>query len=670
MVLATWREHPEPTGALADVIEMLARRHAVRLRLEGLSVGQAAEVLESVAGSRPSSNEAAAFRDRTDGNPFFLVEYARLAGERGDLTGLLAEDDQPSAVRDVLTRRLGRIPEDTRRVLRVAAVIGRQFDLPTLAGATALEEEEVLDLLEPAERAGLVREHGIDQFTFAHALVRDTAYTDVSASRRARTHAQVAEVLADEVGRESELALHWLAAGPSRADRAWRAAIAAAAQARRVHAHEQSAELLNAALKAMADDPRATAIDRYEVLMQLIDAYRWTARWPDLVRSVETAISVAEEVGDVELVSQAAISTTIGTLWQSAPDGQVHQGIVSALRRCLERLPPSDGPTRCRVMVSLANELYYGATFAERLALVEEGLAMAERLGDERLLLDACQIAFAALWCPGTAEARLGYASRAVELSSRLGEQQAFVVSATLRTVVQAELGQVQQMWSSADTARAQAERLRIPYGLLVLDSLLIPWRSMAGQFDECDALVEEITELDGQMALDNPGGPSAEALIPLRLWQGRGEEVADTVTAMEGGPFPVTAFVVCYLLRSGRREQAALHYAAHPIDLSGNDWFAMLNWCAAAEVGLALGDHPLAAAAYAKLAPFAGRNCSAGSADAMGPVDAFLALSAAAVGELALATRHAERALELMESWQIPLAAQWLRDQRQLYAF
>ena len=53
-----------------------------------------------------------------------------------------------------------------------------------------------------------------------------------------------------------------------------------------------------------------------------------------------------------------------------------------------------------------------------------------------------------------------------------------------------------------------------------------------------------------------------------------------------------------------------------------------------------------------------------------MGPVDAFLAHAAAAVGERDLAARHADDALRLMEEWQIPLAAQWLRDQRERYGF
>ena len=59
LVLATWREHPEPTGALAEVAEALARRHAVRRELVGLPSADVAEVFEKVAHNRPSEEQAA-----------------------------------------------------------------------------------------------------------------------------------------------------------------------------------------------------------------------------------------------------------------------------------------------------------------------------------------------------------------------------------------------------------------------------------------------------------------------------------------------------------------------------------------------------------------------------------------------------------------------------------
>jgi DNA-binding SARP family transcriptional activator len=93
-VVATWRDKPAPEGALAAVADGLARRHAVRLGLEGLEPDEVAEVVAAVAATRPSPDQATALQARTDGNPFFLVEYARLV-EHGEDLGLLLEEPNP-----------------------------------------------------------------------------------------------------------------------------------------------------------------------------------------------------------------------------------------------------------------------------------------------------------------------------------------------------------------------------------------------------------------------------------------------------------------------------------------------------------------------------------------------------------------------------------------------
>ncbi|HEY7717699.1 MAG TPA: BTAD domain-containing putative transcriptional regulator, partial [Pedococcus sp.] len=125
LVIGTWRQHPEPTGALADAAEAFARRHAVRLELTGLGAAEAAAVVEAVAEVSPNEAQAELLAARTDGNPFFLVEFARLAHDGGDLSGLMTDAGPPTAVSDVLERRLARLPEETRTVLRWAAVVGR-----------------------------------------------------------------------------------------------------------------------------------------------------------------------------------------------------------------------------------------------------------------------------------------------------------------------------------------------------------------------------------------------------------------------------------------------------------------------------------------------------------------------------------------------------------------
>ena len=670
LVIGTWRAHPEPSGALGDVAEAFARRHAARIDLTGLDTAAVASVVEAVVDATPDADQTALLAARTDGNPFFLVEYARLAQDAGDLAGLMSESDPPAAVSDVLQRRLARLPEETRSLLSSAAVIGRFFELPVLSEVTGLDEDPVLDRLDPALDAGLLREDDIGHYRFGHALVRDEIYGRLSPTRRARAHARVAEALERLPGRESETARHWLAAGPACAARAWRAAWTAAAAARRVHAHSSTASLLEAALQSHAQDPDASPVERYDMLVELADAHRWRGSWTELLGAVERAIETADELGDVARLARAAAAMTTGAMWQSPSHGQVHETVVAALRRALAELPATDDELRCRAMVGLANEIYYAGSIAERTALVDEALAMARRLGKESLLLDVCQVAAVALWRPATAARRLELSEEAMALARPVGNEQAFVVAATLNAVIHAELGHIDRMWEVAEVARTAAERLHLPYSIVVLDTLLLPWHVMAGRFEKAEVMVSQLNELAQDMQMQQVRDGVDGALITLRFWQGRLDEVIPLMATIDSGPLPTTSTMLAMLLRSGLEDAAREYAADHPVDLSGEDWFSMLSWGCAAEAALALGDRTLASAAYTRLAPYEGRVVSAGSGNALGPADAFLAQAAAAVGDLDLAARHADRALELMEAWQIPLAAQVLRGQRDRFGF
>lgn len=667
LVVATWRPHPEPTGVLADVAESFARRHAVRVALDGLPAPAVLELLQRVSDAPVSEDVARQLRERTDGNPFFLVEFARLAGDRADLDGLAAT--MPTAVTEVLTRRLAKLPEDTVKALRTAAVIGRQFDTPTLAATTGIDEDDLLDVVEPAQAAGLVREDGIDRFLFSHALVRDTLRAGMSASRRARVHARVAGVLEVMGGRETEVARHWLESGPAHASRAWRAALAAAVVVRRLHAYDEAADLLQLALRAMDDDSGASLRDRYDALLALMDAYRWSANLPALVGAVEQAIGVGKQMRDPEAVARAAIATSRDGLWRSAPPGQVNDVVVSALRGSLERLSPEDGELRCLAMLALGNELWAQTSFEERRALCDEALAMARRLGDPALLLSADQIAFMALWHADTTEERLGLATEALELARSLGDERALVVSATLRTVVLCELGRRTEMLEAMELTRTEARRLRISYAEMIVDGLDLPWQAMAGRFDDCEQTAARIREVAGRISHQHGEEARAAAVIAVRLWDGRPLDAVPALEELNEG-YEMWTTLAVFLWRGGQQDRARAMHAEHRDNLDHGGHSAPLSWGHAAELALHLGDAELAGRCYDLLARCAGQSCGAGSNLASGPVDAYLAMAAAATGETDIATRHADTAAALAEEWDIPLFARWFAGIRETHGF
>lgn len=666
LVVATWRRHPPPDGALADLAETLARQHAVRLDLEGLGPEATAALFEAVAEREPGPDTAARLHETTEGNPFFLVEYARLAAAHAE-AGVPAQ--VPAAVSDVLRRRIDRLPPDGVRVLRLAAVLGRRFDLPTLAAVTGLAEDDLLDALDPAVIAGLVREDGIDRFVFGHALVRDALRSGLPSSRRARAHAAVAAALAGVAGRETEVARHWLAAGPSYADRAWPAAAGAAAVARRLHAYEEAADLLRAALAAMDEDPAAGPADRYAVLMALVDAYRWSAQQPLLARCAEEAIASARLMDDPEAVARAACSATQSVLWRSAPPGETNAVVVGALRESLAGLSGPDDALRCRAMLALANEIDEDAE-EERSRLVEEATAMARRLDDPVLVLDACLVGFVALWVARTVGERRDKAVEAMTLARATGREHEYVVAATLHAVVLGELGLPPQMWAAAQVAREAARRLRIPFAEMVLHGMEVPWLALAGEFEECERRMAELASLSSRMSHSDVDEAVLGCTLVVRLWQGRAGEMLPVLRRLSGQMMDFAPSIAVYLWRAGHHDEAREQVERHV------DWFAhdrpvpLPTLGHTAEMSLYLGLAEVGVRCAERLAAHADLTLGYGSVLALGPVSAYLAMAQAAAGEREAARAWADRALAFAREHRLTAFADWYVGLRAQYDF
>ncbi|GAA0380219.1 hypothetical protein Acor_01740 [Acrocarpospora corrugata] len=148
LVLATLRPEPgrEPEQ-LADTLAALAREPGTeRLRLPPFSRRDVAAYL---GGGDPALAEN--LYRRTGGNPFYLGELLRLL----DSEGL---DQVPETVRDVIFRRVARLPEPTQELLRTASVLGRDVRLDVLAATAATPAEEVMARLAPALATGLLAE--------------------------------------------------------------------------------------------------------------------------------------------------------------------------------------------------------------------------------------------------------------------------------------------------------------------------------------------------------------------------------------------------------------------------------------------------------------------------------------------------------------------------------
>ncbi|RYU11988.1 BTAD domain-containing putative transcriptional regulator [Nocardioides iriomotensis] len=672
VVVSTWRDKPAPEGALATVAEQLSRRHAARVALAGLATADVGEIVAAVSAHRPSTDQADALRARTDGNPFFLVEYARLVDEDADLATLLAEPDPPHAVTDVVSRRLTRLDDATQKALVTAAVVGRDFDLATVSAASGDDEDDLLDAFDVAISAGLVREDGVGRFRFAHALVRDTVYAGTSRTRRARWHARVADALAGRTDRAGEVALHWHAAGPGHAGDAWRADRTAASVAMGVLAFDEAVTALDAALATLPDDPTATPRDEYDLLLDLARAVRAAGDWVRLRDVAHRGITVGQRLDDVVATAEIAMVTSTDALWQPSRHGGVDAFSVQTLRDVLDALPSDDDPLRCRLMLALAGELYYAKDApAERDALVGEAVAMARRLGDPLLIVQILTQAGTALWRPGTAVRRRELWTEALTLGESLGLGTLLSSVRLLVALSASEFGDVDLLDALSAQVRDEAESRRDHYTLMVLDTLDVSWLTMRGDIELAKERLAHLTGITQKLRLEQAADGLLGAHVSVGMWARDYDAIVPLIeyVATEG-VLPADTATISLLGRAGDLDQARRWRAEHEPDLSDVSWYSSLNWALAAEAAAYVDDRDLAARAYELLTPLAGMLAIGGTGCAVGPVDSFLALAAHVTGEHALAARHADDALALCRAWRIPPVEQWLLDQRERYGF
>ena len=245
--------------ALVQTLAHISRRPRTdRIHLEGLQPSESDRLVRrAIGGDAPAGVVDAIFR-RSDGNPFFMTELARLlAGDSGlSEAELLRRVGVPAGVRDVVHRRLARVPPPTMELIQTAAALGRHMHVGLLSRAANVTIDECLDQLEPAIVDRLVVDvpdsPGVVQFS--HALVREVVLDDMSVLRRARLHLRAAdaiEALAPAADDTAEIVADhlWKAATLGIGRRAAVALERAATVAMRRYAFETADDLLDRALQ-------------------------------------------------------------------------------------------------------------------------------------------------------------------------------------------------------------------------------------------------------------------------------------------------------------------------------------------------------------------------------------------------------------------------------------
>jgi predicted ATPase len=294
-------------------------------------------------------------------------------------------------VRDVVERRLRRLPGPVKDALRFAAVVGFEFDVGLLGRIVHRPVEEILDALDQATDARLVREDParMGRYAFSHALIRQTVYQDLGRAGRTQMHARVGVAMEEEgdgLVSAAALAQHFLEAVPL------------AGPAKAIEYTAQAGQ------EALADLAFEDAAAHFERALQVLDECTPTdpSRRVELLTNLASALVYVDERAGVETArlavesaraygSPVQLGRAAAVLVEPSYAGLAFPAELTAIfDEARAALGDAEPALQARL---LAYEGFKYASYVlegrDARALAEEAVAVARRAGDPRALADA-----------------------------------------------------------------------------------------------------------------------------------------------------------------------------------------------------------------------------------------------------------------------------------------
>lgn len=667
LVVGTFR--PDETGPdLAMTVAAVADRTGERVDLGGLGDDAALALLRASCPTELPDATWAALVERAGGSPLFLRQVGRLAASEG---AQLATTGLPSAIRDILERRLVRLPAATVDLLSRAAVLGRDIDLDLVVACETerdlATEDEVVDALDAGIVAGLVVVDAPGSLSFAHALVRDALYDRLPPMRRHRLHATALTVLERRAPEAAGALAHHAAASLDARSAAHAVPLLqrAAADALRNGANAEAVRHARGALAAhdLAGSPEQ---DRLDVRRLLVQGLASAGDLAGAHAERRASIEAATRWGDARQAMRAMLWET-ATAWTIRELQRVDRPLVARLRAATDELRAAErGPADERLLVDLLATLALETEGSDLVdvaeAAVAEAVERARALGDPEARCRALNAAYLVAYPPRRDGLLLEVASDLLAASREAGLLSYEAVAHSALFGAYAGAGDLERAEEHVGLARSCGTASQLPLTLAVSGLFQGLKLLVHGQVETAAAVYEQVTAL--MAASGDPNGTAMSIVLGFTV----GHAAGDTSGVLPGveqlaayGSVELVDYQVCCLLDAGREAEARA--AWHPDRDPRRDYFWLFNATLRGELAARLGDVEVAARYERQLAPWAGRFAGLVSGAAtLGPVDHVLGLLARVRGDEQAALAHFAGAEALAERYG---ATQWAERAR-----
>jgi diguanylate cyclase (GGDEF)-like protein len=389
LLLVTYRtEEKDREARLAGLIGSLRREElSEEVQLKPLSPDAVAIMLRLL---RPGKTITRDLRDsfygKTEGNPFFVEELVKFLGARSTEVSDAGELEMPESVSALLKKRIHSLDPEMRETLSCAALVGEEFEFDVLCAVLARPRHEVLDALEEASKAHIVRESlegPDDRYRFMHSLMVQVLYSDIGRLRKKLWHGQTGDALLSLYeGRlgvlNGRLTYHFERS--EQWDKALACAVRSAAQAKEDYANREALKLYQKAGQILPKLPEATDEQAIEISQGLGEVYQITGEYEKALEQYRTVENLARRAGDRK--KEAESLSRISRIYHLKGDHEKTEEHAKKSYDIYREIGEPGGVAEC--LHTMGNVHWSRGEYPQALKNYEDALAKRRELGDMR----------------------------------------------------------------------------------------------------------------------------------------------------------------------------------------------------------------------------------------------------------------------------------------------
>lgn len=412
LLLTTYRPGYQPVW--------LGKSYATQISLHSLMPQDGLTIVHSsLHGKKLPEHLEQTIIEKAEGNPFFLEELTRAVTDYGDFG---AETTVPDTIQGVLMARIDRLPEEPKRLLQMASVLGRAFS-PRLLEAIWEGSDSLDSLLVELKRLEFLFERTEAEeptYVFKHALTQDVAYDSLLLATRRRLHQQISEaILAQNEDNLEEwvslLAHHFMHSDdPSQA---LPYLVRTGERAQRVYANVEALRAFTQALEILDALPTTETMrrQRTDLTLRLASLHALLGHYSESLALYARALEEVEANGDTKAI--ARLETRIGRVRYSMGD---NEGATTCFQRALDLAQDSHDATRVAVCYQSLGDVYFtSGSLPNAIESFMNALHISEQAGNQAGVAAACTFLCNAHGRAGNLKEAVRWGRRAL----RIGEQ-------------------------------------------------------------------------------------------------------------------------------------------------------------------------------------------------------------------------------------------------------